>query len=174
MQALTLSRRNKNHEVDSRSNRLGHQASHRHDVLCCAADDVEPGHVLGSVRDPADELHCACGSPVLYVAIGHVEVHPRCAGNPEIDEIDRTSLLGVFMGMPINLQNLPANMSNGEFQGFVEGWTFQATVSDIKLTMTVSPLAFSLQAFRWNSVPVTELWNTLSNTLTWEQATIVA
>jgi hypothetical protein len=95
-------------------------------------------------------------------------------GNPEIDEIDRTSLLGVFMGMPINLQNLPANMSNGEFQGFVEGWTFQATVSDIKLTMTVSPLAFSLQAFRWNSVPVTELWNTLSNTLTWEQATIVA
>ena len=78
------------------------------------------------------------------------------------------------MGMPINLQNLPANMSNGEFQGFVEGWTFQATVSDIKLTMTVSPLAFSLQAFRWSSVPVTELWNTLSPTLIWEQATIVA
>ncbi len=95
-------------------------------------------------------------------------------GNPEIDEIDRTSLLGIFMGMPINLQNLPANMSNGEFQGFVEGWTFQATVSDIKLTMTVSPLAFSLQAFRWNSVPVTERWNTLSPTLIWEQATIVA
>ena len=95
-------------------------------------------------------------------------------GNPEIDETDRAALLGIFMGMPINLQNLPANMNNGEFQGFVEGWTFQATVSDIKLTMTVSPLAFSLQAFRWNSVPVTEYWNTLSNTLTWEQATIVA
>lgn len=95
-------------------------------------------------------------------------------GNPEIDEIDRTSLLSIFMGMPINIQNLPANMNNGEFQGFVEGWTFQATVSDIKLTMIVSPLAFSLQSFRWNTVPVTEYWNTLSNTLTWEQATIVA
>ncbi len=95
-------------------------------------------------------------------------------GNPEIDEIDRTSMLSIFMGMPVNLQNLPANMNNGEFQGFVEGWTFQATVSDIKLTMTVSPLSFSLQAFRWSSVPVTEYWNTLSNTLTWEQATIVA
>ena len=95
-------------------------------------------------------------------------------GNPEIDEIDRTAMLAIFMGMPINLQNLPANMNNGEFQGFVEGWTFQATVSDIKLTMFVSPLAFSLQSFRWNSVPVTEYWNTLSNTLTWEQATIVA
>jgi len=95
-------------------------------------------------------------------------------GNPEIDEIDRTAMLAIFMGMPINLQNLPANMNNGEFQGFVEGWTFQATVSDIKLTMFVSPLAFSLQSFRWSSVPVTEYWNTLSNTLTWEQATIVA
>jgi hypothetical protein len=95
-------------------------------------------------------------------------------GNPEIDETDRTSLLGVFMGMPIDLHNLPVNMTNGEFQGFVEGWTFQATVSDIKLTMIVSPLAFSLQAFRWNSVPVTEYWNTLSNTLDWEHATIVA
>lgn len=95
-------------------------------------------------------------------------------GNPEIDEVDRTSLLSVFMGMPIDLHNLPANMGNGEFQGFVEGWTFQATVSDVKLTMVVSPLAFSLQAFRWNSVPVTEYWNTLSPTLDWEHATIVA
>jgi hypothetical protein len=95
-------------------------------------------------------------------------------GNPEIDETDRTNLLGVFMGMPIDLHNLPVNMTNGEFQGFVEGWTFQATVSGIKLTMVVSPLAFSLQAFRWNSVPVTESWNTLSPTLDWEHATIVA
>lgn len=95
-------------------------------------------------------------------------------GNPEIDEIDRSAMLSIFMGMPINLQNLPVNMNNGEFQGFVEGWTFQATVSDLKLTMVVSPLSFSLQAFRWSSVPVTEYWNTLSPTLTWEQATVVA
>lgn len=95
-------------------------------------------------------------------------------GNPEIDAGDRTSLLNVFMGMPIDLHNLPANMGNGEFQGFVEGWTFQASISDVKLTMVVSPLAFSLQAFRWTSVPVTEYWNTLSPTLDWEHATIVA
>lgn len=95
-------------------------------------------------------------------------------GNPEIDSADRTSLLNVFMGMPIDLHNLPANMTNGEFQGFVEGWTFQATISDVKLTMVVSPLAYSLQAFRWSSVPVTEYWNTISPTLDWENATIVA
>jgi len=92
----------------------------------------------------------------------------------EIDNSDRDSLLEVFMGMPVNIQNLPANMVNGEFQGFVEGWTWTASYNRLDLQMTVSPIAFSLQAFRWNSVPATEYWNTLSNTLEWLDATIVA
>jgi hypothetical protein len=95
-------------------------------------------------------------------------------GSPEIDNIDRDSLLEVFMGMPINLINLPANMVNGEFQGFVEGWTWTASLNRLDLTMNVSPLAFSLQAFRWNSVPANETWNTISPTLDWLNATIVA
>jgi len=92
----------------------------------------------------------------------------------EIDNTDRDSLLEVFMGMPVNITNLPANMGNGEFQGFVEGWTWTAGYNRLDLQMTVSPIAFSLQAFRWNSVPATEYWNTLSTTLTWQEATIVA
>jgi len=92
----------------------------------------------------------------------------------EIDNTDRDSLLEVFMGMPLNIVNLPANMVNGEFQGFVEGWTWTAGYNRLDLQMTVSPIAFSLQAFRWNSVPATEYWNTLSTTLTWQDATIVA
>jgi len=95
-------------------------------------------------------------------------------GNPEIDDSDRDSLLNVFMGMPINLVNLPANMVNGEFQGFVEGWTWTASLGRLELTLTVSPVAYSLQAFRWNGVPATEYWNTLSPTLDWLNATIVA
>lgn len=92
----------------------------------------------------------------------------------EIDNTDRDSLLEVFMGMPVNIVNLPGNMVNGEFQGFVEGWTWTASYNRLDLQMTVSPIAFSLQAFRWNSVPATEYWNTLSPTLTWLDATIVA
>jgi hypothetical protein len=92
----------------------------------------------------------------------------------EIDNLDRDALLGIFMGMPVNIQNLPSNMAGGEFQGFVEGWTWQAGYNRLELTMTVSPVAYSLQAFRWNSVPAVETWNTLSPTLTWLDATIVA
>lgn len=94
--------------------------------------------------------------------------------SPEIDNADRDSLLNVFMGLPLNIQNIPANMVGGEFQGFVEGWTWRAGYNRLQLTLNVSPIAYSLQAFRWNSVPVTEAWNTLSPTLTWLDATIVA
>lgn len=94
--------------------------------------------------------------------------------NPEIDNGDRDSLLNVFMGMPVNISNLPANMIDGAFQGFVEGWNWTASYNRLDLSMIVSPLAYSLQAFRWNSVPATEYWNTLSPTLDWLNATIVA
>ena len=93
---------------------------------------------------------------------------------PELDNSDRDNLINVFMGMPIALSNLPLNMNNGAFQGFVEGWTFQANYNRLSLTMNLSPLAFSLQAMRWNDVPITETWSSVSPLLDWQSATIVA
>jgi hypothetical protein len=94
--------------------------------------------------------------------------------NPEIDDGDRDDLLNVFMGEAIALTNLPLNMNSGTFQGFVEGWSFNASYNQLSVTLLLSPLAYSLQAMRWNDVPITEKWNTVSPTLTWESATIVA
>jgi len=95
-------------------------------------------------------------------------------GNPELDNSDRDSLLNVFMGLPLNIANLPSNMVDGAFQGFVEGWTWVAGLNKLDITMNVSPVSYSLQAFRWNSVPITETWNTITPTLEWLNATIVA
>lgn len=94
--------------------------------------------------------------------------------NPELDNSDRDNLINVFMGMPIALSNLPLNMNSGAFQGFVEGWTFQANYNQLSLSMNLSPLAFSLQAMRWNDVPITETWSSVSPSLDWQSATIVA
>jgi hypothetical protein len=94
--------------------------------------------------------------------------------NPELDNADRNALIGVFMGQPINLTNLPLNMSSGNFQGFIEGWRFSASYNELAITLLLSPLAFSLQAMRWNDVPIVETWSSVSPTLTWEYATIVA
>jgi len=94
--------------------------------------------------------------------------------NPEIDNSDRDNLIGVFMGEAIALNNLPLNMSSGTFQGFVEGWSFQASYNRLSITLLLSPLAYSLQAMRYNDVPITERYNSVSPTLQWQYATIVA
>jgi hypothetical protein len=94
--------------------------------------------------------------------------------NPEIDNSDRDNLLGVFMGQPLNIQNLPAQISSGEFEGYVEGWSWSTRFNELFLTINLSPVAFSQVAMRWNTTPITEAWNTLSPTLTWEYATIVS
>lgn len=94
--------------------------------------------------------------------------------NPELDDADRDDLINVFMGMPVNIANLPLNMNSGDFLGFVEGWTFSAAYNQISVSLNVSPISFSLQAMRWNDVPVVEKWNTINPTLDWINATIVA
>jgi hypothetical protein len=94
--------------------------------------------------------------------------------NAEIDDADRDALLGIFMGQPIHITDLPSQISGGDFQGYVEGWSWSSSYNQLFLTINLSPVGFSQVAMRWNSVPVTEAWNTLSNTLTWEYATIVA
>jgi hypothetical protein len=94
--------------------------------------------------------------------------------NPELDDADRDDLINVFMGMPVNIANLPLNMNSGDFLGFVEGWTFSARYNQVSVSMIVSPISFSLQAMRWNDVPVVEQWNTVNPTLDWINATIVA
>ena len=94
--------------------------------------------------------------------------------NPEIDNADRDALLGIFVGQPIHITDLPVQISNGAFEGYVEGWRWSTRFNELFLTINLSPVNFSQVAMRWNSVPATEAWNTIDNTLTWEYATIVA
>jgi len=94
--------------------------------------------------------------------------------NPDIGNSDRDALIAVFMGMPVNLSDLPLNMNSGDYLGFVEGWTFSARYNQVSISLILSPIAFSLQAMRWNDVPVTEQWSTINPTLDWINATIVA
>ena len=92
-------------------------------------------------------------------------------GSPEIDDADRDALLNVFMGLPLQIENLPANIVDSTFQGYVEGWTFRASYNALSVVINASPIEFSQVTLRWNQVSASEYWNTISNTLTWEDAT---
>lgn len=91
-------------------------------------------------------------------------------GNPEIDDSDRDALLNIFMGQPVWVQNLPGNINNGSFQGYVEGWTFRASLNNLSVTFNASPINFSQVTVKWEQVSAAETWNTLSPTLTWIDA----
>jgi len=94
--------------------------------------------------------------------------------NPEIDDADRDALIGVFMGQPISLADLPSNMVGGNFLGFVEGFKFQTSYNQLAVTLIMSPLAYSIQAMKWQDVSVAESWATIVGTLDWEHALVVA
>lgn len=91
-------------------------------------------------------------------------------GNPEIDDADRDALINIFMGQPVWIQNLPGNISGGSFQGYVEGWTFRASLNNLSVTFNATPINFSQVTVKWEQVSAAELWNTLSPTLTWNNA----
>jgi hypothetical protein len=94
--------------------------------------------------------------------------------NPEIDDADRDSLINIFMGLPLRIKDLPLNMASGTYLGFVEGWTWRAAYNSVSVTAILSPLAFSLQAMQWQDVSITEQWNTISGSLDWATALVVA
>jgi hypothetical protein len=93
--------------------------------------------------------------------------------NPELDNSDRDNLIGVFMCEAVAINDLPANMGT-TFRGFVEGWSFQAGYNTLSISLTISPLAYSLQVLQWNEVSNSFNWSGVSPTLDWENATIVA
>ena len=92
--------------------------------------------------------------------------------NPELDDSDRDNLLNVFMGEAVAINDLPANMGS-IFQGFVEGWSFQAGYNTLSVSLIVSPTAYSLQALEWNEIANTFTWSSVSPTLDWARATII-
>jgi hypothetical protein len=90
--------------------------------------------------------------------------------SPEIDNADRDALLNIFMGQPVRITNLPLNILGGEFTGFVEGWTFNASVSGLSITFLATPTEFSAVAQQWAQVNAAESWNSVLNTLEWQDA----
>lgn len=144
-----------------------------------AASIAQFGEQAASINTTLDKAVDATAQANFYLGL---RAYPQAQfqsitfplGNPEIDNTDRDNLLNVFMGMPINITDLPNNMENGAFQGFVEGWTFRASYNGLSLTLTISPTAYSIQSMKWSDVNIAETWNTINTGLEWINATIVA
>jgi hypothetical protein len=91
--------------------------------------------------------------------------------NSSLPDAERDKLIDAFFGQPMVVNDLPINMFNGSFNGFVEGFSIKATPSYVDFTLTLSPTDFSLVAPQWATVtPPSLIWTGVNATLIWENA----
>jgi len=92
--------------------------------------------------------------------------------NPEIPSAMLDSLIGVFFGQPVLINNLPSNLLGGSFDGFVENVALQATPSFVEMTLYISATDFSLSTTQWETIePESLIWTDVNAILTWTNAT---
>jgi len=92
--------------------------------------------------------------------------------NPDLPTAMLNSLIAVFFGMPVLINNLPSNMLGGTFEGFVENVALRATPTFVDLTLYITATEFSLSTTQWDTViPSTIDWATTNATLIWNNAT---
>ena len=91
--------------------------------------------------------------------------------NPDIPTAMLDSLIGVFFGQPMLISNLPSNLLDGQFDGFVENVALRATPSLTEITLFISATDFSLSTTQWETVlPASLVWNDVNAILTWTNA----
>jgi hypothetical protein len=91
--------------------------------------------------------------------------------NPDIPTAMLDSLIGVFFGQPMLITNLPSNLLDGQFDGFVENVALRATPSFTEMTLYISATDFSLSTTQWETVvPASLIWTGVNGTLDWTNA----
>jgi hypothetical protein len=92
--------------------------------------------------------------------------------NPDMPSAMLDSLIGVFFGQPVLINNLPSNLLDGIFDGFVENVALNATPTYVDITLYVSATDFSLSTTQWETVlPASLIWTGVNATLTYTNAT---
>jgi len=92
--------------------------------------------------------------------------------NPDMPSAMLDSLIGIFFGQPVLIDNLPSNLLDGIFDGFVENVALNANPTYVDITLYVSATDFSLSTTQWETVtPASLIWTGVNATLTWTNAT---
>ena len=88
-------------------------------------------------------------------------------------DVLRDDLILVYNGMPLSI-NPPDTIYVGNFNGFVEGINWTINQNEVFLTLYLTEYALSVVSQNWNQVSPLEAWNTVSGTLDWANARVVA
>lgn len=93
--------------------------------------------------------------------------------NGNLSDTTRNSLLGITMDKALFVSSLPVGLfPTGEFEGFIEGWTWTLGKNSLDLQMLVSNKIYSTVEVQWEDYSPTTQWQNLDNVLTWLDLTI--
>jgi hypothetical protein len=84
-----------------------------------------------------------------------------------VSDADRDLLIGIEMGLPIQITGLPIPISPVTYKGFVEGWNLSFSRTELFLAVSTSDATFSLTPTRWQDVSASLIWSAVDPTLTW-------
>jgi hypothetical protein len=77
------------------------------------------------------------------------------------------------MDKALFVSSLPVGLfPTGEFEGFIEGWTWTFGKNTLDLQMLVSNKIYSTVEVQWEDYSPTTQWQNLNNVLTWLDLTI--
>ena len=92
--------------------------------------------------------------------------------NPNMPSSMLDSLVNVFFGQPVLINNLPSNLLGGTFEGFVENIALRANPTFVDITLFITATQFSLSTTTWETVvPSNIIWTGVNGTLDWNNAT---
>jgi hypothetical protein len=92
--------------------------------------------------------------------------------NPDIGNAMLDSLIGIYFGQPVSINNLPSNLLGGTFEGFVENVALRATPTFVDITLYITATDLSLSTTQWDTViPSSLAWTGVNGTLIWNNAT---
>lgn len=84
-----------------------------------------------------------------------------------LSNADRNTLLAMYMGKPIQINDLPIPIVHNTYKGFVEGWILTFNQYQAALTLTSTDSSLSIPPTRWQDVSPTQRWSDVGSTIQW-------
>jgi len=119
-------------------------------------------HNLADAQTQADDFIMSRAYPRTYPEILTVPLH-----SPTVSDATRDALCAVYNGLRVSTTALPA-VFDTEFDGFVEGYTWNLTRYTAELELTCSAYSETYSSIVWYQVPPTQDWLTYNASIQWE------
>jgi hypothetical protein len=84
-----------------------------------------------------------------------------------VSSADLDIFLGIYMGKPIQILNLPNAVIDSVYKGFIEGWVLSFNQYQANMTLTSTDSSLSIVPTRWQDVSALQKWSDVGATVKW-------